>query len=70
MSYRLAPEAEADLDGIWIYVAQASGNIDIANRLIDTITDRLWLLGKRHHLGRSRDRDLRPGCAASRSVNT
>ena len=36
--HRLAPEAETGLDGIWRYIAQESGSIDIADRLIDTIT--------------------------------
>jgi hypothetical protein len=34
MSFCLLPEAEADLDDIWFYVARASGSIEIANRLI------------------------------------
>jgi toxin ParE1/3/4 len=65
MSFRLSQEAEADLDAIWLYIARASGNIDVANRLIDTITERFWLLGQRPHLGRSRGHDLRPGLRSS-----
>ena len=34
--FRLSPEAEADLDDIWLYVARESGSIDAANRLIDS----------------------------------
>ena len=42
MAHRLAPEAEAELDDIWYYVAKESGSIEIANRLIDSITDRFF----------------------------
>ena len=61
MGFRLLPEAEAELDDIWLYVARDSGSIEIANRLIDTITERFWLLGRYPQIGRRRDRDLRPG---------
>jgi len=44
MAHRLAPRAETDLDEIWYYVAKESGSIEIANRLIDTITDRFFTL--------------------------
>ena len=39
MSYRLSAEAEAQLDDIWLYIARSSGNIELANRAIDRITD-------------------------------
>ena len=42
MAHRVAPRAEADLDDIWLYVAKESGSIEIANRLIDTVTDRFY----------------------------
>ncbi|MEP7364768.1 MAG: type II toxin-antitoxin system RelE/ParE family toxin [Acidobacteriota bacterium] len=61
MSLRLSPEAEADLDQIWLYVASNSGSAEIANRLIDTIIDRIWLLASYPRIGRPRDVDLRPG---------
>jgi toxin ParE1/3/4 len=61
MGYCLLPSAEAELDDIWIYVARASGSIEIANRLIDALTERLFLLGQYPQMGRRRDHDLRPG---------
>jgi plasmid stabilization system protein ParE len=61
MGFRLLPEAEAELDGIWLYIARESGSIDTANRLIDNITDRFWLLGEYPQIGRRRDDDLRSG---------
>ena len=55
MTHRLSPRVEGDLDDIWLYVAQASGSIEIANRLIDTITDRFLVLSRFPFLGRSRE---------------
>ena len=61
MAHRLAHEVEAELDNIWYYVATESGNVEIADRLIDSIVDRFFLLASKPYLGRRRDRDLRPG---------
>jgi toxin ParE1/3/4 len=58
MDHRLAPQAAADLDGIWYFVAKESGSIEIADHLIDSITDRFFLLASRPYLGRTRDDDL------------
>jgi hypothetical protein len=44
MAHRVAPQAEAELDDIWYYVAKESGSIEIADRLIDSITERFYLL--------------------------
>lgn len=59
--FRVSPEAEADLDDVWIYIARSSGSIDTASRVIDRITEQFWLLASHPYLGRSRDHDLRPG---------
>jgi toxin ParE1/3/4 len=61
MAHRLAPEAEADLDSIWYYVASQSGSMEVADRLIDALTERFYLLASYPQLGRRRDEDLRPG---------
>lgn len=37
--YRVSEQAEAELDGIWLYIAQDT-SIDTANHLIDSITAR------------------------------
>ena len=50
--FRLSPEAESNLDQI---------RICAANRLIDSIAHRFWLLGQHPEIGRRRDYDLRPG---------
>jgi hypothetical protein len=44
MAHRVAPRAAADLDEIWYYVAKQSGSVEIANYLVDSITDRFFLL--------------------------
>ena len=61
MGFRILPEAEVELDEIWLYVARESNSIENANRLIDSITGRFWLLGQHTQVGRRRDHDLRPG---------
>jgi plasmid stabilization system protein ParE len=43
MTLRLAAEAEADLDDLWLYVAAMSGS-SAADRLVDPITQRFLLL--------------------------
>jgi toxin ParE1/3/4 len=63
---RLAPQAAADLDQIWLYVAKESRSVEIANRLIDSMTDRFLLLARHPYLGRARDEDFGAG---SRSLS-
>jgi toxin ParE1/3/4 len=60
MTHRLSPEAEAELDEIWWYIAQESGSTDTARKVIASITRRFDLLARYPRLGRRRD-DLRPG---------
>jgi toxin ParE1/3/4 len=61
MAHRVAPQAAADLDGIWYYVATESGSIEVANQLIDSITDRFSLLASHPYLGRARADDFGVG---------
>jgi toxin ParE1/3/4 len=61
MAHRVARQAEAELDAIWYYIAKESGNIEIADRVVDSITERFFLLSRFPHVGRRRDEDLRPG---------
>ena len=46
-SYILAPEAEADLDEIWLFIANKSGSIDVADHFLDALTERLQLIANR-----------------------
>ena|SRR6266852_8648725 len=59
MAPRLAPEAEADVDELWYYVA-VNASVDTADRFVESITTRFFLLGMHPHAGRQRE-DLRPG---------
>lgn len=59
MAHRLAPQVESDLAEIWYDVASESGNPDIADRLLDSLTSRFLLLAAYPHVGRVRP-DLRP----------
>ncbi|SRR5579871_1835397 len=61
MGHLRTPQADADLDEIWYYVATRSGSIEIADRLVDSLTDRFYLLAMYPHIGRSRDEDLQVG---------
>ena len=61
MAHRLAPGAEVELDEIWFWTAKESGSVEIADRLIDSLTERFFMLGRHPHVGRPRDDDLRPG---------
>jgi toxin ParE1/3/4 len=61
MAHRLAPHAAEDLDSIWYYVAKESGSVDIANRLIDSITARFFLIATHPNIGRTRDNDFGSG---------
>src|SRR5690348_14405342 len=61
MAVCFGTQVEADLDGIWAYVAKESGSVDVANRVIDSITDHFFLLSRHPQLGRRRDNDLRRG---------
>jgi toxin ParE1/3/4 len=61
MTHRVSSKAAADLDDIMFYVATESGSIEIAERLIASITARFSLLASRPYLGRSRDADFGSG---------
>jgi toxin ParE1/3/4 len=57
----VSQQAKADLDRIWQYIREESGSDDIADRQIDTITERFFLLAEHPRAGRARDDDLGPG---------
>jgi plasmid stabilization system protein ParE len=59
MAHRRAPQADLDLDDIWLYIAKKGGSFDIADGLIDSITERFFLLGRHPYVGRARDEELR-----------
>ena len=61
MGHLRTPQADSDLDEIWYYIATKSRSVEIADRLIDSVTDRFFLLASHPNIGRARDEDLRPG---------
>jgi toxin ParE1/3/4 len=60
MRIRLAPQARADIDAIWLYMAQDSASHAIATRVVNSIADKFGLLARFPHLGKSLQSDLRP----------
>jgi plasmid stabilization system protein ParE len=54
MAHRLAPQAETDLLEIWHYVATNS-SVDVADRLVEGLTTRFFLLANYPLAGRQRD---------------
>ena len=57
--FRLSQAATADLDNIWVYLAQ-EGSEGAANRLIDSIAKRFSILLQMPQSGRKRD-EVRTG---------
>jgi toxin ParE1/3/4 len=57
--YRLSRLARGDLDAIWLHVAKDAG-VEIADRLISTITGRFPMLAKMPKAGRDAD-EIEPG---------
>src|SRR5436853_7888597 len=51
MRYRVSEEAERDLDEILLYWANRA-SLEAADRIIDRITERFWLLGEHPNAGK------------------
>jgi toxin ParE1/3/4 len=54
MKYRVSKDAEQDLDGIFRYWAKRA-SLKVADRLIDSIADRFWLLSEYPEAGKPSD---------------
>jgi toxin ParE1/3/4 len=52
--YRVSRDAALDLDEIFLYWVRRAG-LKAADRLIDSITDRFWLVGEHPDAGRPSD---------------
>jgi plasmid stabilization system protein ParE len=61
MRYRLAPAAKFDIDQIWSYIEEHSGNAEIADHFTQNLYEHILLLAKYPHLGRDRSADLGGG---------
>jgi len=57
---RIARQARADLDSIWLYLAKESGNAEIATRTVDSIADKFGIFARFPHLGKSLEFEQRP----------
>lgn len=51
MRYRVTRGAERDLDEVYLYWAKRAG-LEAADRLIESLVDRFWLLGEYPDAGR------------------
>ena len=51
MRYRVSEEAERDLDEILLYWANRA-SLEAADRIIDRITERFWLVGEHPNAGK------------------
>lgn len=51
MPYCVTVDAERDLDEIFLYWAKRAG-LEVADRLVDGIMDRFWILGQHPEAGR------------------
>jgi toxin ParE1/3/4 len=58
--HHVSLHAKADLDRIWQYIREESGSAEIADRQIDAVIERFFLLAAHPRAGRARD-DLGPG---------
>ena len=54
----ISPEAEADLDEIWLHLAKESRSVGTADRFLDRLSSLFSRLARNPYLGRRRD-DLR-----------
>lgn len=52
MRYRVSDDAERDLEEIFLYWATRA-SLETADRVVDRITDRFWLLGEHPDAGKS-----------------
>ena len=57
---QFTPEAEADLDNIWLYIAKESQSIERAELTLDRFSMVFSRLARNPYMGRKRD-DIRPG---------
>jgi plasmid stabilization system protein ParE len=63
MRIRLAPQARADLDAIWLYVARESGSSALATRVVGIIANRFALFAKFPYIGKHLRRNGTRMCA-------
>jgi len=65
MRLSISRQAQTDLDGIWIYIAQESGSAEIADRVLDSVGKTLRVI----RLFPTRERAARRICAQASVVS-
>jgi plasmid stabilization system protein ParE len=55
MAHHVSALAKADLEDIWEYLYNQSGGNKVADRQIDAITHRFYLLSRRPHIWVARE---------------
>ena len=61
MAHRVAEDIDRELDDIWLYIAKQNGSIEIADKVVDSITGCFVALGRNPYMGRARGHDLGGG---------
>lgn len=61
MKVRLSRRAQADIDDIWMHIAELSQNVEAATKVIRDIEDAIDAIGRSPSIGRRRDHDLGAG---------
>ena len=64
MAHRLAPAAEAGLDDIWYYIAKESQSFEIADHVVDSITDSFFFSRTIPISAAAATKTCGPACAA------
>ena len=65
---RVSHQAKRDLGDIWRYVANDADSIEVADRIVESVTTRFAMLAQQPHAGRSRE-DIDPGVRSFPSGN-
>src|SRR3954447_1940868 len=55
MGYVRLPRAEADLDEIWLFLVSATGNAELADRVLESLGARFQSLALSPYIGRARN---------------
>lgn len=58
MRLSISRRAQNDLDAIWVFIATESGNTEIADRVLDSISGAFRILRRTPFIGRNRGPDL------------
>jgi toxin ParE1/3/4 len=60
MRIRISPQARADLDELWLYMAKESGSETLATRVVGAMADKFALFSRFPFIGRTLESAQRP----------